>query len=136
MTARRRGHTTTVRPYPVSVAIDPAGPDRAAWGKTRDELLREFGARAESLILGVDRLDYTKGIEERLNAFELLLEAHPWHRERVTMVQIAAPSRTRIPSYAELRRRVEAAVDRINAASKPPTGVRLSSSGANAIMRR
>jgi trehalose 6-phosphate synthase len=114
MTARRRGQTTTVRPYPVSVAIDPAGAERAAWGKTRDELLRDFGARGESLILGVDRLDYTKGIEERLNAFELLLEEHPWHRERVTMVQIAAPSRTRIPSYAELRRRVEAAVDRIN----------------------
>ncbi len=114
MTARRRGQTTTVRPYPVSVAIDPSGAERAAWGKTRDELLREFGARAESLILGVDRLDYTKGIEERLNAFELLLEEHPWHRERVTMVQIAAPSRTRIPSYAELQRRIEAAVDRIN----------------------
>ncbi len=114
MTARRRGHSTTVRPYPVSVAIDPTGADRAAWGKTRDELLREFGARAESLILGVDRLDYTKGIEERLVAFERLLEEHPWHREKVTMVQIAAPSRTRIPSYAELRRRVEGTVDRIN----------------------
>ena len=114
MTARRCGQTTTVRPYPISVAIDPAGAERAAWGKTRDELLRENGTRGESLVLGVDRLDYTKGIEERLNAFELLLEEHPWHRERVTMVQIAAPSRTRIPSYADLRRRVEAAVDRIN----------------------
>ncbi|HWG19911.1 MAG TPA: trehalose-6-phosphate synthase [Terracidiphilus sp.] len=114
MTARRRGHTTTIRPYPVSVAIDPGGAERAAWGKTGDELLREHGVRGEKVVLGVDRLDYTKGIVERLTAFERMLEEHPWHRERVTMVQIAAPSRTRIPSYAELRRRVEAMVEQIN----------------------
>lgn len=120
MTARRRGHTTTIRPYPVSVAIDPAGADRAAWSTTSDELLREFGIRADKVILGVDRLDYTKGIEERLMAFERLLEDHPWHRERVAMVQIAAPSRTRIPSYAELKRRVEATVERINSRFETP----------------
>jgi trehalose 6-phosphate synthase len=51
---------------------------------------------------------------ERLEALEQLFEDHPWHRERLTMVQIAAPSRTRIPSYAELRRRVEETVERIN----------------------
>jgi len=62
----------------------------------------------------VDRLDYTKGIVERLEAFEQLLEDHPWHQERLTMVQVAAPSRSRIPSYVELRRRVEATVERIN----------------------
>jgi trehalose 6-phosphate synthase len=98
----------------VSVAIDPSSVERAAWGKTSDELLREFGIRADKVIVGVDRLDYTKGIVERLMAYERLLEEHPWHRERVTMVQIAAPSRTRIPSYAELRRRVEAMVEQIN----------------------
>ena len=56
-------------------------------------------------MLGVDRMDYTKGIVERLLAIEQLFEEHPWHRERMTMVQIAAPSRTRIPSYADLGRR-------------------------------
>ena len=120
MTARRRGHTTTIRPYPVSVAIDPSAPDHAAWGKTSDELLRDFGIRADKVILGVDRLDYTKGIVERLMAFERLLQEHPWHRERVTMVQIAAPSRTRIPSYTELRRRVEAMVEQINTRFETP----------------
>jgi len=64
--------------------------------------------------LGVDRLDYTKGILERLLAVEQLIEDHPWYRERLTMVQIAAPSRTRIPSYADLKRRVEDEVRRIN----------------------
>jgi trehalose-6-phosphate synthase len=55
------------------------------------------------LIVGVDRMDYTKGIVERLMAVERLLEEHPWYLERLTMVQIAAPSRSRIPSYANLR---------------------------------
>ena len=114
MTALRNGHTSTVRPYPVSVALDGTSQLRAVTGATRDELLAEFGVRAESLVLGVDRLDYTKGIVERLLAIEQLLEAHPWHRERMTMMQIAAPSRTRIPSYVELRLRVEETVERIN----------------------
>jgi alpha,alpha-trehalose-phosphate synthase [UDP-forming] len=120
MTARRRGHITTIRPYPVSVAIDPTSAERAAWGKTGDELLRDFGIRADKMILGVDRLDYTKGIVERLMAYERLLEEHPWHRERLTMVQIAAPSRTRIASYAELRRRVEGMVEQINTRFETP----------------
>jgi trehalose-6-phosphate synthase len=114
MTARRHGHTSTIRPYPISVAVDPISPRRAAWSPTRDQLLEEFGVRAENLIVGVDRLDYTKGIVERLMAVERLFEEHPWHREHVTLVQIAAPSRTRIPSYADLRRNVTEMVDQIN----------------------
>jgi alpha,alpha-trehalose-phosphate synthase [UDP-forming] len=114
MSARRHGHSTAVRPYPVSVVIDHVVTPRPPWGVTRNELLREFGIRAQSLILGVDRLDYTKGIAERLMAFERLLEERAWHRGRVTMVQIAAPSRTRIPSYIELSRKVEEIVERIN----------------------
>lgn len=124
-TVLRNGHQTMVRPYPVSVAFD--GPVREAdpsverlvreeedVNAARVELLKEFGVRASTLVLGVDRMDYTKGIVERLQAIEQLLEAHPWHRERMMMVQIAAPSRTRIPSYAELGRRVEETVERIN----------------------
>ena len=124
MTVRRHGHLSAVRPYPVSVAfeggphrsVEPIDVEREKQDKTaaRMELLREFGVRAESLALGVDRLDYTKGIVERLLAFEELLERHPWHWERLTMVQIAAPSRTRIPSYMELARKVDETVERIN----------------------
>ncbi|HEU5351005.1 MAG TPA: trehalose-6-phosphate synthase [Terracidiphilus sp.] len=124
MNVRRHGHITAVRPYPVSVAFEgPASPvlakedDASAQAERVEErkrMLAEFGVRAECLVLGVDRLDYTKGIVERLLAVEELLEQHPWQRERMTMVQIAAPSRTRIPSYAELARQVEESVDRIN----------------------
>jgi len=67
------------------------------------------------MALGVDRLDYTKGIVERMLALERLLEVYPWYRERLTLVQIAAPSRTRIASYAELKDRIEQTTERINA---------------------
>jgi trehalose 6-phosphate synthase len=114
MTARRDGHTTTVRPYPVSVALDGSKPDRKTPGRSREELLKEFGLRCETMIVGVDRMDYTKGIVERLMAVEKLLDEHPFYLERLTMVQIAAPSRSRIPSYVNLRRQVEETVERIN----------------------
>jgi trehalose 6-phosphate synthase len=114
MTARRDGHTSTVRPYPVSVVLDGAKPERWTLRPSRTELLKEFGLRCETLIVGVDRMDYTKGIVERLMAVEKLLEEHPWYLERLTMVQIAAPSRSRIPSYVNLRHQVEETVERIN----------------------
>ena len=123
MTARRLGHTTAIRPYPVSVAFSGGMPSslRVMMSEKDDDrrderraLLSEFGVRAETIAVGVDRLDYTKGIVERLLAIEELLTQHPWHRERLTMVQIAAPSRTRIPSYVDLRRRVDEEVRRIN----------------------
>jgi trehalose-6-phosphate synthase len=130
MTARRSGHLTTVRPYPVSVVLDRAirggarltgdgsgraDRDPASRVLARHLLLDEFDLSCEYMALGVDRLDYTKGIVERMLAVEQLLESHPWHRERLTMVQIAAPSRTRIPSYMDLRRQVEETAERINA---------------------
>jgi trehalose 6-phosphate synthase len=114
MTARRDGHTSSVRPYPVSVALDGTKPERRTPRPSRNELLKEFGLRCETLIVGVDRMDYTKGIVERLMAIEKLLEEHPWYLERLTMVQIAAPSRSRIPSYVNLRHQVEETVERIN----------------------
>ena len=125
MTVLRNGHQSTVRPYPVSVAfegplreMDP-DPEEEALAEeeirfARAELLREHGVKAESVVLGVDRMDYTKGIVERLLAIEQLFEEHPWHRERMTMVQIAAPSRTRISSYANLGHQVDETVERIN----------------------
>jgi trehalose 6-phosphate synthase len=123
LTARRHGHTTSVKPYPVSVAFSggaPSSPREVGTDAEEDRteerqaLLSEFGVHADTIAVGVDRLDYTKGIVERLLAIEELLKEHPWHRERLTMVQIAAPSRTRIPSYVDLRKRIEEEVRRIN----------------------
>jgi trehalose 6-phosphate synthase len=130
MTVRRFGHISMVRPYPVSVAFDGAKPGIVGVATPEEEdekraaeraaLLTEFGVRAECLAVGVDRLDYTKGIVERLLAIEQLIEDHPWHWERLTMVQIAAPSRTRIPAYENLRRSVEETVERINQRYQTP----------------
>ena len=124
MTVRRGGHTTSVRPYPVSVALEETKAetktDRRA-RRSNEDLLKEHGLRAETIIVGVDRLDYTKGIHERLIAVEKLLDEHPFYLERLTMVQIAAPSRTRIPSYEALRIQVQETVERINERFQTPS---------------
>ena len=76
---------------------------------------RELGLRPDALLgVGVDRIDYTKGIEERLAAVDTLLERHPELRGRFTFAQLAAPSRTRIACYQELNDRVEALANKIN----------------------
>jgi trehalose 6-phosphate synthase len=64
--------------------------------------------------VGVDRLDYTKGVEERFLAVEHLLERHPEYRGRFTFVQLAAPSRTEIERYRQLDENIIAVVERIN----------------------
>jgi trehalose-6-phosphate synthase len=81
---------------------------------TVGSLHRELGIEGKRLLLGVDRLDYTKGIVERLLAIEHLFEKYPWYLEQVVFVQIASPSRTRIPSYVGLRLQVKETVERIN----------------------
>jgi trehalose 6-phosphate synthase/phosphatase len=70
--------------------------------------------RGRKLMISVDRLDYTKGIPERLRTFRRLLKSHPSWRGKVTLVQIAVPSRERVPAYAELRREVSELVGEVN----------------------
>jgi trehalose 6-phosphate synthase len=111
------GHKTLVRPYPISIEW----PNR--WlvncppvDDCRRAIFAELGLRADALLgVGVDRLDYTKGVEERLLAVERMLERHPQLRGRFTFVQLAAPSRTVIERYRELNIAVEAVAARINA---------------------
>ena len=69
---------------------------------------------AERIVLGVDRLDYTKGIPERIRAFERLLELHPRHREKVVLLQLAVPSRSQVAEYRDLKREIDELVGRIN----------------------
>jgi alpha,alpha-trehalose-phosphate synthase [UDP-forming] len=68
----------------------------------------------DKLVLGVDRLDYTKGIPERLKSFRLLLRKYPKQRGHITLVQVVVPSREEIPNYKHLRREVELLVSQIN----------------------
>jgi len=101
----------------VPVGIDP---DRFAESATGDPIpeLGSFEAMlgGRKLILGVDRLDYSKGIPERLEAFARFLERYPEWRGKVSFVQVSVPTRSEVPEYAELRARVEGIVGRINGA--------------------
>ena len=74
----------------------------------------ERSARPRTILLGVDRLDYTKGIDVRLQAFRELLESGVTHAGETVLVQVAVPSRERVDDYRQLRERVERAVGRIN----------------------
>jgi trehalose 6-phosphate synthase/phosphatase len=67
----------------------------------------------KTLMLGVDRLDYTKGIGERLLGFERFLESSPQHRKHITLVLIAVPSRTRVSEYATLKKLIDELVGRV-----------------------
>jgi len=100
----------------IPVGIDPERFAEAAHGRAsaNDSLGAMLGYR--KLILGVDRLDYSKGIPERLEAFARLLERFPEWRNEVSFVQVSVPTRSDVPEYGELRKRVEALVGRINGA--------------------
>jgi trehalose 6-phosphate synthase len=74
----------------------------------------ELDQPAQILVLGVDRLDYTKGIPQRLMAFREMFARHPELRGRVTLLQLVVPSREEIPSYASLRDEIERLVGQIN----------------------
>jgi trehalose 6-phosphate synthase len=77
-------------------------------------LFRELGVQAWYLGVGVDRIDYTKGIVERFQGIERFLERFPAYREKLTFVELGAPSRTHIKKYHDLVAEVESEADRIN----------------------
>ena len=116
---KRGGHTTFVRPFPISVDFRESqrGPGDAQGSPyvLRSELLKGLGIKAKFLGVGVDRVDYTKGLLERLRGVERFLEKWPAYRETFTFVQIGAPSRTEIPRYHDFMQELEAEAARINA---------------------
>jgi trehalose 6-phosphate synthase len=118
--AAAHGRRIGQQPQLPHLAILPIGIDAVGFsGGGAAELDRDVAGLMKTLgerrmILGVDRLDYSKGIPERLTAFDHLLENYPEWRGRVSFVQISVPSREDIPEYAELRQRVELQVGRIN----------------------
>ncbi len=102
--------------YPIS--IDTADLAEAAAENAESRQIRRLQAsiRERELIIGVDRLDYSKGLLVRVQAYEHLLRAYPANRGRVVMLQIAPPSRIDVPEYGQIRREMEAACGALNAA--------------------
>ena len=105
----------------VTVTVRPMGIDADAFMKlaSHPQTLREVQQLRQvhgRILLGVDRLDFTKGIPQRLIAFEMLLRDHPELRGEISLLQIAVPTRTESAAYQDLRAVVEQLVARINAA--------------------
>ncbi len=114
----RQGHLTRVRPYPISVAFPEHSRvinESLSAGAERAALCAELGIEASLLGVGVDRVDYTKGLLERFRAIERFLEWTPAYQQRFTFVQIGAPSRTDIERYKNFLAEVSAEAERINA---------------------
>jgi trehalose 6-phosphate synthase/phosphatase len=104
----------TLGSFPISIDFD-----YFAKLASREETAREAKAirdyyHADVIAVGVDRLDYTKGILERMKAIESMLESHPDIQGRFTFVQVSAPSRTKVHTYRHLREQIEMTVGRVN----------------------
>ncbi len=113
---RWRGREVRVEAHPIGVDVGRF--ERMATEAETERRAAEIraAAHADHLVLGVDRLDYTKGLLARLLAFERFLQEHPETHGRVSLYQIATPSRTGVESYQELKREVDEVVGRINGA--------------------
>jgi len=117
---KRNDHQSLVLPFPISVEFsetDARTQQRDA-SEERRELLKELGFDATYVGIGVDRVDYTKGIIERFQAVESFLERYPSYQGKFSFVQLGAPTRTHIKRYADFQAEVEAEAERINARFK------------------
>ncbi|MBI3293028.1 MAG: trehalose-6-phosphate synthase, partial [Elusimicrobia bacterium] len=111
----RAGHKTVVKPFPIGIATgNPNSTNGTAQAAARQEVLRRLGHPVKWLGVGVDRIDYTKGISERFRAIEHFLEKHPEFKEQFTFVELAAPSRTIIKRYNDLGDELEKEAREIN----------------------
>ena len=110
-----RGRRIRVGAFPIG--IDTAGFERLAQSAPVARAMEEYGPcfAGRLGIVGADRLDYTKGIPERLRGFERLLETSAEYRRKAFLVQIAAPSRESVPEYAALKSELDEEAGRINA---------------------
>ena len=108
------GRQCRVRSFPISIypqLLQRAAAEAASSNQSR-RLVRSLGDK--HLMIGVDRLDYSKGLDNRFSAYETLLRNYPENRNHVTYMQIAPPSRTELPHYREIRSKLEGMAGHIN----------------------
>ena len=108
----RADRETFVRAFPISV--DPESADAADLAASIDKLRKDYELGDKTVILGVERIDYTKGIVERLLAVDRFLEKYPQYKDKCVFIQIAAPSRTHIKRYHDLMGEIDELVEKIN----------------------
>ena len=111
-----RGNTTEVKPFPISVDYDilneQAGTE--AVEKEMENLRKELNLDGKYLGVGMDRMDYTKGIPERLMALDKFLADNPKYRGKVVFVQAGMPSRTQIDTYKQIGQRIDDLMNGLN----------------------
>ncbi|MCP5041129.1 MAG: bifunctional alpha,alpha-trehalose-phosphate synthase (UDP-forming)/trehalose-phosphatase, partial [bacterium] len=98
----------------IQVGVFPIGIEYGDYEQRAEAVRERPNPAGERIVLGLDRLDYTKGIPERIRSFERLLELHPEHREQVTLLQLAVPSRSQVADYRDLKREIDELVGRVN----------------------
>jgi trehalose 6-phosphate synthase len=108
------GHELRAGFFPIGIDTDEFASIATATENSPDAQRLKESLVGRNLIIGVDRLDYSKGLVKRCEAFETLLATKPEHRSRVTFMQIAPPSRSDVAQYKALRRELERAAGRIN----------------------
>ena len=108
------GRTTYVKPFPISIAFTLTDYDIDTPKIKPSQLLNEYGLSARFIGIGVDRIDYTKGIVEKFLSIERFLEKNPSYVGKFTFIQIGAPSRTLLKTYSDTVSAVENEANRIN----------------------
>jgi trehalose 6-phosphate synthase len=114
------GHQSLIRPYPISIEWPPKALERVPDGnRCRSDVLGRFGLPPDiKLVVGIERFDYTKGIIDRMRAIEALLDRAPAWKDRLVFIQVAAPTRSKLDSYARLQVEAEELARDINARQK------------------
>jgi trehalose 6-phosphate synthase/phosphatase len=108
------GHRTRVGSFPIGIDCEDFESKAKAQAPQRP-------GRRERILFGADRLDYTKGIPERIRAVERLLDLHPEYREKLVLLQVAVPSRCQVSEYRALKREIDELVGRVNGRFATPT---------------
>jgi trehalose-6-phosphate synthase len=110
----RLGKETFIRAFPISVDIHAGESDLDDQREQVSKIKKEFELEDKIVALGVDRIDYTKGISERVTAIDRFLTKNPDYRKKIVFIQLAAPSRTHIKRYHDLIGEIDEQVERVN----------------------
>ncbi|HEX4232202.1 MAG TPA: trehalose-6-phosphate synthase [Bryobacteraceae bacterium] len=112
----RGRHATLVRPFPIGIDFDEHAElaDSPEVARQMERWNKELALNGKMLAVGIDRLDYTKGIPERLRALDRFFEQNPEYRERLVFTQIAVPSRSSLPAYRQIEKEVDDLAKAIN----------------------
>jgi len=112
----REGRTTLVRPFPISVDFEAISEeaDSEEVDREMERLKSDLNLTYPFIGVGIDRMDYTKGIPERLRALDLFLEKYPHYRGKIVFVELGVPSRVHIPEYKRVQEQTEEITARLN----------------------